>query len=124
MNFASATRRAALALTAAMLIAGPAMAQAPAAYDGVWAGSLAAGGQTLHLELHLKTANGETKGELNSIDQNTIIPATAVKAEGGELSVLFLAVGGEFKAKLSADGKTLTGTWSQGADLPLTLTKK
>jgi hypothetical protein len=124
MNFASATRRAALALTAAMLIAGPAMAQAPAAYDGVWAGALSAGGQTLHLELTLKTAGGETTGELNSRDQDTVIPVTGVKTDGGELSVLFLAVGGELKAKLSPDGKTLSGTWNQGATFPLTLTKK
>jgi len=115
------TRRLVLALAAAVLVASPALAQT---YDGDWAGALSVGGQTLRLELHLKTVNGETTGELNSLDQNTIIPATAVKTEGGELSVLFLPIGGEFKAKLSADGKALSGTWSQGGSLPLTLTKK
>jgi hypothetical protein len=129
MNFASITRRVALGLATAMLLAGTAAAQAPqvpssAAYDGVWAGALSAGGQTLHLELTLKAANGETTGELNSLDQGAVVPATAIKTEGGELSALFLAVGGELKAKLSADGKTLTGSWTQGAMLPLTLTKK
>ena len=124
MKFASATRRMALALTAAALLAGPAMAQAPAAYDGVWAGALAAGGQTLHLELTIKTVGGETTGELNSLDQQTVIPATAVKMDGGQLSVLFLAIGGEYAAKLSADGKSLTGTFTQGATFPLTMTKK
>ena len=124
MNFASITRRMALGLATAALLAGSASAQAPSAYDGVWAGALSAGGQSLHLELTLKTAGSQTSGELNSLDQDTVIPATAVKTEGGELSVLFLAVGGELKAKLSADGKTLTGSWTQGATLPLTLTKK
>ncbi len=124
MNFASITRRTAFAVSASLLFAGAASAQGPGAYDGLWAGALSAGGQTLHLELTLKTAGGETTGELNSLDQNSVIPATAVKTEGGELSVLFLAVGGELKAKLSADGKTLAGTWTQGATLPLTLTKK
>ena len=66
----------------------------------------------------------EQQGALNSLDQGAVIPATAVKTDGGELSALFLSVGGELKAKLSADGKTLDGTWNQGATLPLTLTKK
>ena len=126
MNLAIATRRTLFALAASAALAGPAMAQAPTspAYDGDWAGALKAGDQTLRVELHLKTANGTTTGELNSLDQGAVIPATAVKTDGGELSALFLSVGGELKAKLSADGKTLDGTWNQGATLPLTLTKK
>jgi hypothetical protein len=124
MNLTAATRRAVLALAAALALAGPAMAQAPTAYEGDWAGALKAGDQTLRLELHLKTVDGVTGGELNSLDQGAVIPATAVKTDGGELSVLFLPIGGELKAKLSADGKTLAGTWTQGATLPLTLTRK
>ncbi|HZZ69331.1 MAG TPA: hypothetical protein VFE18_14250 [Phenylobacterium sp.] len=121
MKIVSTSLRIALALAAALLVAGPAMAQT---YDGDWAGALSAGGQTLRLELHLKTAGGATTGELNSLDQDTTIPVTAVKTEGGELSVLFLPINAELRAKLSPDGKTLTGAWNQGAALPLTLTKK
>jgi hypothetical protein len=106
---------------AAALIAGPAAAQA---YDGDWAGALAVGGQTLHLELHVKTEAGKATAEMNSIDQGTIIPATAVKTDGGELSILFLSIGGELTGKLSPDGKQIVGSWSQGGTLPLTLTKK
>lgn len=126
MNLATTTRRTLLVLAAATALAGPALAQTPTsqAYDGDWTGALQAGDQTLHLELHLKTLNGATSGELNSLDQGAVIPATAVKTDGGELSVLFLAVGGELKAKLSSDGKSIIGTWNQGATLPLTLTKK
>jgi hypothetical protein len=124
MNFASTTRRMAIALTGALLLVGPAAAQAPAAYDGVWAGALAVGGQTLRLELTLKTANGATTGEMNSLDQGATIPASAVKTDGGQLSVLFLSVGAEYTAKLSADGRSLTGSFTQGATMPLTLTKK
>jgi hypothetical protein len=141
MDFAATTRRAALALAAAFALAGSAAAQTPAdqtpanqapanpapanpAYDGDWAGSLQAGGQTLRLELHVKTAGGATTGVLDSLDQGATIPASAVKTEGGELNILFLSIGGELKAKLSTDGKTLAGSWEQGATLPLTLTKK
>jgi hypothetical protein len=110
-----------LAFAGLALIAGPATAQA---YDGDWAGALKAGAQTLRLLLHVKTDAGATTAVLDSLDQGMSLPATAVKTEGGELSLLFLSAGGELKAKLAADGKTLTGTWEQGASLPLTLTKQ
>jgi hypothetical protein len=124
MNFASITRRAALGAATALLLAASASAQAPSAYDGVWAGAISAGGQTLHLELTVKTTGSETTGEMNSLDQQAVIPATAVKTDGGQLNVLFLAVGAEYTAKLSADGKSLTGTFTQGGSIPLTMTKK
>jgi hypothetical protein len=124
MNFASITRRAALAVTVSLLFAGAPSAQAPGAYDGVWAGALNAGGQTLHLELTVKTVGKETTAEINSLDQGAVIPASAVKTEGGELSILFMAVGAEYTAKLTPDGKSLTGSFTQGGTLPLTLTKK
>jgi hypothetical protein len=94
------------------------------AYDGDWAGALSVGGQTLNLELHVKTEGGTSSATLDSLDQGATIPSTAVKTDGGELSILFLPISGEFKAKLSPDGKTLTGTWTQGATMPLTMAKK
>jgi len=121
MPFVATFRRLGFALGAVLLTATPTLAQT---YDGDWAGALSAGGQTLHLELHIKTEGGASTAVLDSLDQGASIPSTVVKTEGGELSVLFLAVGGEFKGKLSADGKTLDGTWSQGATLPLVMTRK
>lgn len=121
MKLVSAARRLSLLLAASALIAGPAVAQS---YDGDWGGTLKAGGQDLRLVLHIKTQGGETSAILDSLDQGSTIPATAVKTEGGELSVLFLNIGGELKAKIAADGKTLVGTWEQGASLPVTLTKQ
>jgi hypothetical protein len=121
MKPASRLRGVCIALAATLALASPAMAQA---YDGDWSGSLAAGAQTLRLVLHVtKGADGLT-AVLDSVDQDSTIPGTAVKTDGGELSILFLAVGGELTAKLSPDGQTLAGTWKQGATLPLTLTKR
>lgn len=117
-----------LALAFGLLVHGAAVAQTPAsspsAYDGDWQGSLHAGGRDLRLELHVRTDAGETKAVLDSLDQGATIPASAVKIEDGELGILFLAVGGELKAKLSPDGAALAGTWTQGVILPLTLTRK
>jgi hypothetical protein len=109
-----------LALAAA-LIGGPALAQA---YDGDWAGTLEAGGQKLRLELHVKTDAKGSTATLDSLDQGATIPATAVKTDGGELSILFLPIGGELTGKLSDDKTQIVGSWSQGATMPLTLTKK
>ena len=112
------------AVIAALLAAAPAAAQPASAYNGDWAGALAAGGQTLHLVLHVKTEGATQTAELDSVDQGATIPAAAIKTDGGQLSALFMAVGGELTAKLSEDGKTLTGTWTQGQTLPLVLTRK
>jgi hypothetical protein len=121
MNFASGVRRIALALAASLLLAAPAIAQA---YDGDWAGVLEAGPQKLRLALHVKTAAAETTAVLDSLDQDASLPANAVKTDGGELNLLFLSVGGELKVKLTPDGKALTGSWTQGATLPITLTRQ
>src|SRR4051812_47065705 len=111
-------------LAATFLVAAPALAQAPAhPYDGAWAGTLDAGGQKLRLELHVKTDAGAPTAVLDSLDQGATIPATAVKTDNGEFQALFMSVMGELKSKLSADGTTLHGTWTQGGTLPLTLTK-
>ncbi|HEY3947647.1 hypothetical protein [Phenylobacterium sp.] len=121
MMSAKIGRRLGLGALLAAALTVPAFAQT---YDGDWAGALSAGGQTLHLVFHIKTVNGQATAVLDSVDQGATIPATAVKTEGGQLSILFLPISGELTAKLSADGKTLDGTWNQGASLPLTLTKK
>jgi hypothetical protein len=110
---------------AAMLAAvAPAAAQTVDAYAGDWEGVLHAGPRNLRLELHLKSSGGETTATLDSLDQGVTMPATGVKVEDGELGILFLAAGGELKAKLSSDGKTINGSWTQGTSLPLTLTRK
>jgi hypothetical protein len=121
MDFASIARRIGLALAATLALAGSAMAQT---YDGDWAGALQAGAQKLRLVLHVKTAAGATTAALDSLDQGATLDATAVKTEGGQLSILFLQAGGELKAKLAPDGQSLVGTWEQGASLPITLTKQ
>jgi uncharacterized protein len=121
MSLVQSARRLALGCAAALLASTPAWAQA---HDGDWAGSLKIpSGQELHLILHLTTKGGETEAVLDSVDQGATIPA-AYKADGNKVSILFLAVGGELEGEFASDGKTFTGTWKQGASIPLTLTRK
>ena len=113
-----------VAVAVMLALAAPAAAQTLDAYAGDWEGVLHAGPQNLRLELHLKTSRGQTTATLDSLDQGVTMPATGVKVEDGELGILFLAAGGELKGKLSSDGKTINGSWTQGTSLPLTLTRK
>ena len=110
-----------IAAALAAALAGPALC---GPYDGDWAGVLDAGGQKLRLELHVKSDASGSTAVIDSLDQGATIPATAVKTDGGQLSILFMAVGGELTGKLSPDGQQIVGAWSQGGTLPLTLTKK
>ena len=122
MSLIQSARRLALGVGAALLLSAPAWAQA---HDGDWAGSLKTpSGQELHLILHVTTKAGATDAVLDSVDQGATIPAAAYKAEGNKVSILFLAVGGELEGEFASDGKTFSGTWKQGATVPLTLTRR
>jgi hypothetical protein len=122
MSFILSAKRLALGCAAALLFSAPAWAQA---HDGDWTGSLKTpGGQELHLILHVTTKAGATEAVLDSVDQGATIPAAAYKADGNKVSILFLAVGGELEGEFAPDGKTFSGTWKQGATVPLTLTRQ
>jgi len=57
-----------------------------------------------------------------SIDQGgQPINASAITLQGSTVKMSVAGIGGTFEGKLSADGATITGTWSQGAPLPLEL---
>src|SRR6201987_252459 len=92
--------------------------------DGIWLGTLHAGAQTLRIQVHLLTnAGARTFGHtcsLDSSDQNALgIPCTIVAVNGSSVSFDVPAVSGKWSGQLSADGQTLTGTWTQGESLPL-----
>ena len=121
MSIIHSAARLALACAASLLIAAPAWAQA---HDGDWAGVLKIpNGQQLRLLLHVATTGSETIAVLDSLDQGVSIPASAYKADGAKASILFLAIGGELVGEYAPDGKTFTGTFTQGLSMPLTLTK-
>lgn len=93
---------------------------------GVWSGTLTAG--TLRLPLVLRFTrqpDGSYTATLDSPNQGAFgIPASAVQVEAERVVVRFEAIGGEFTATISPDGKQLTGTWRQsGGEYPLTLTR-
>jgi D-alanyl-D-alanine-carboxypeptidase/D-alanyl-D-alanine-endopeptidase len=99
-----------------------AQAHAPSNLAGQWTGTLDAGGTSLPLVLHLRTTpDGELSGVLNSPAQTAQdLPLDHVIVNGSEVRFDVPVVHGSYRGTLAADGKTLQGTWTQGASLPLT----
>jgi hypothetical protein len=89
--------------------------------SGDWQGTLSAGGAELRLVLHLtKSADGSFTATLDSVDQGTNgIPVNSVSLNDSKLSLGIDAVHGTYEGEVAADGKSISGTWSQGAALPL-----
>jgi serine-type D-Ala-D-Ala carboxypeptidase/endopeptidase len=75
----------------------------------------------LHLKLHLKAgAGGAVDGTLDSVDQGaTGLPCANFNLEHTTLSFEVPSVGGKWHGTVSDDGATLTGSWWQGAEIPL-----
>jgi uncharacterized protein len=88
---------------------------------GDWQATLHAGAADLHLMLHItRNESGALKATLDSVDQAAYgIPVSSISFENSELSLAVNAVHGTYQGKLSSDGSTLIGTWSQGHALPL-----
>jgi len=107
-----------LILAALVVTASVAQAQEIA---GDWQGTLSAGGAELRLVLHVaKAADGSLKATLDSVDQNSNgIPVSSITFKDSKLSLGIEAVHGTYEGKLAADGKTISGTWTQGSSLPL-----
>jgi uncharacterized protein (TIGR03435 family) len=89
-----------------------------------WQGTLHAGRDLRIVFKITKEADGTYKAVNYSIDQTgTPIPVSKVTLDGSTVKMTVGAVGGTYEGKLSADGKTIVGNWSQGTALPLTLTR-
>src|SRR5262249_33656997 len=59
-----------------------------------------------------------------SIDQQSpAITASQISRDGSTLKMTVAAIGGTYEGKLSADGNSITGTFTQGAPLPLNLVR-
>jgi uncharacterized protein (TIGR03435 family) len=58
-----------------------------------------------------------------NVGASTPVPSSAVTANGAGLKMSFERINGTWEGQLSADGKTLDGTWTQDEPRPLVLTR-
>ncbi len=95
----------------------------PASIDGDWVGSISISSMKLRIVIRLTTTPTGLTGSLQSPDQSPQwIPADSVKLEGENLTVKISAIEAKYSGKLSADRKTMEGTFSQsGNAMPLAL---
>ena len=112
-------KRALLALFATSVIC----AQTPD-IAGDWNGVLAVGPTTLHLAIKIvRSFDGLLLGRLNSVDQLSIVPIDTIQVTGDKVRLEIKTINGTFEGSFSTDRNTLKGNWSQGASLPLELTR-
>jgi pimeloyl-ACP methyl ester carboxylesterase len=94
---------------------------------GSWLGTLNVNGGVIKLRLALDVTerDGKLSAVLNSIDQNSKIPASSVTSTADTASFECATINGRFAGRFSADGSEIVGTWSQGGgSLPLTLKRQ
>jgi D-alanyl-D-alanine-carboxypeptidase/D-alanyl-D-alanine-endopeptidase len=94
--------------------------------NGVWLGTLDAGSVKLEVQLRVQPGpQGAPACAFDSIDQKAFgIPCNNVQVNGDAVSFDVPAVHGNWAGTLSPDGKALTGTWTQGSPLPLTMQRQ
>ncbi len=105
----------------------PAQATTPTAaqgFEGTWQGTLHAG-QDLRIVTKISKADaGGYKAVFYSIDQGgQPISIDKVAVDGSSITMTVNLIGGKYEGKLSGDGNTIAGTWTQGPNplqLPLT----
>ena len=109
-------------VTLAVLSGGALLAQED--ITGTWQGTLQAGRELRTVIKISKADGGGLKAVMYSIDQGGQgIAASAITLQGSNVRMSIAAIGGTFEGKLSADGTSIAGTWTQGS-APLSLTLK
>ncbi len=98
----------------------------PEKFVGVWEGKIETPGGSLRIVFHFENKDGAAVGSIDSPDQGASgIPISRMTVDGNAIQVGVQIISGEYKGKLSDDGKTISGDWSQGsATLTLVLAKK
>ena len=114
-----------LVLAMFMLAGAPAVA-APCDIDGDWDGTLLAGAIKLRVSFHIATQNGMAGGTMTSVDQgNLVLPLSSVTCDAPNVVLAVDKIHGAYQATLAPDGKSMSGSWSQGgAVLPLMVTRR
>lgn len=94
--------------------------------QGLWQGTLKVTSMSLRLNFKIaESADGKYRGELNSIDQQPVIPipATVVDYSKPRVTISFQGIGVVFDGTLNDSGTAIDGKWNQAKSWPLTLTR-
>jgi uncharacterized protein (TIGR03435 family) len=83
---------------------------------GTWQGTLNTGKRDLRVIFKISPGDAASlKALMYSIDQGPdALPSSAVTMQNTAVKITFPGVGANFEGKMSADGNTIGGTWTQG----------
>jgi uncharacterized protein (TIGR03435 family) len=93
--------------------------------NDTWQGKLNGGVLGQRIVVKISNGNANLKATMYLLDQGSqTIPASSVSREGPTVKFALITISANFEGKLSADGNTIAGTWTQrGAAQPFVLTR-
>jgi uncharacterized protein (TIGR03435 family) len=90
---------------------------------GNWQGTLQPGQQKVRIVFQVALENDKLQATLRTVDQPSPPIATTITRDGATVKMTIPSINGTYEGKLSGDGNSITGTWTQGAPLPLNLAR-
>jgi len=90
---------------------------------GDWQGTLQPGQQKVRIVFKIALEDDKLKATLYTVDRPSPPIATTITRDGSTVKMTIPSLNGSYEGKLSADGNSITGTFSQGAQLPLNLAR-
>jgi uncharacterized protein (TIGR03435 family) len=90
---------------------------------GNWQGTLEVPQRKVRLIFKIGLENDKLTATIYTVDQASPPIATTIAQDGSTVKMTIPAINGKYEGKLSADGNSITGTFSQGGQLPLNLAR-
>lgn len=90
---------------------------------GNWQGTLQAGQQKIRLLFKIALENDKLTATLYTIDRPSPPIATTLKVDGSSVKITIPGANVNYAGKLSGDGNSIAGTWTQSTSLALNLAR-
>lgn len=90
---------------------------------GNWQGTLEVGPRKVRLVFKIALEDDKLKATLYTADQPSPPIATTITQDGSTVKMSIPSIAATYEGKLKADGNSIAGTFSQGAQLPLNLAR-
>jgi len=90
---------------------------------GNWQGTLQPGQQKVRLVFKIAMENDKLTATIRTADQYSPPIVTTITRDGSAIKLTIPAINAKYEGKLSADGNSIVGRLTQGAELPLNLVR-
>lgn len=90
---------------------------------GNWQGTVQAGPEKVRIVFKIALENDKLKATLYSVDRPSPPIATTITQDGSAIKMTVPSLNGNYAGKLSGDGNSIVGTWTQSAPQALNLAR-